>query len=369
MSAPRELNHPDDFVVLTVDVADSPIAELRLSEIYDVETSTINDDYLLVLQNYVALQLKATFGLCDRFKLHLLDSRFIPLFCRANGDIVSFRKPAMERLIRHTLQCRLDTCSPVSISIFIQFKTPGLKIPRRLHESPRIPPKIGGIASTRNFDGSHSMLDAERACATFISDLNVELVTPHVAVAHNNKHIVTGIVKDSTERSESCPPIRLQDSNNDVPPTGTTPIRGTCNLVSGNLIVRSIKSNQPECLPHYKHCTRFDGDLFYLDIEPGDVSGVTTKLVKVNVTVKYSYDPRVLNATIMCQLCRSALMIYRPIDRGRQLPAETSTPLRMDPLQYIVVCFQSLPFEGHQYQQRCARHLSQWPTEDQAITL
>jgi hypothetical protein len=354
MSAPRELNHPDDFVVLTVDVADSPIADLRLSEIYDVETSTINDDYLLVLQNYVALQLKATSGLCDRFKLHLLDSRFIPLFCRANGDIVSFRKPAMERLIRHTLQCRLDTCSPVSVSIFIQFKTPGLKIPRRLHKSPRIPPKIGGIASTRNFGGSHSMLDAERACATFISDLNVEPVTPHVAIAqHNNKHIVTGIVKDSTEHSESSPPIRLLDSNNDGPPTVTTAICGTCNLVSGNLIVRSIKSNQPECLPHYKHGTRFDGDVFYLNIEPGDVSGVTTELVKVNVI----------------QLCRSALMMYRPIDRGRQLPAETSTPLRMDPLQYIVVWFPSLPFEGHQYQQRCVRHLSQWPTEDQAITL
>jgi hypothetical protein len=56
MSAPQELNHPNDFVILTVDVADSPIAELRLSEIYDVETSTMNDDYLLVVQNYIALQ-------------------------------------------------------------------------------------------------------------------------------------------------------------------------------------------------------------------------------------------------------------------------------------------------------------------------
>jgi hypothetical protein len=81
MSAPRELNHPDDFVSLTVDVADCPIAELRLSEIYDVKTSTVNDDYLLVLQDHVALQLKATFGLCERFKLHLLDSRIILLQC------------------------------------------------------------------------------------------------------------------------------------------------------------------------------------------------------------------------------------------------------------------------------------------------
>lgn len=53
MSAPRELNHLDDFGVVTVDLADSPIAELRPSEIYNVDTSTINDDYLLVLQDCV----------------------------------------------------------------------------------------------------------------------------------------------------------------------------------------------------------------------------------------------------------------------------------------------------------------------------
>jgi hypothetical protein len=133
---------------LTVDVSDSPIAELRLLEIYNVETSTMNDDYLHVLQDYIALQLKATFGLCNRFKFRLLGSRFIPLHCRANGDRASFRKPAMERLIRQTLQNRLDICSPTSVSILIQFKTPGLRIPRRLHESLCIPPKIGGEKGT-----------------------------------------------------------------------------------------------------------------------------------------------------------------------------------------------------------------------------
>ena len=144
MSAPWELNHPDDFVILTVDVADSPIAELRLSEIYDVETSTMNDDYLLVLQDYVALQLKATFGLCDLFKFRLLGSRFIQLHCRENGDIVSLRKPALERLIRQTLQSRPDVTSPVSVSILIQFKVPGFCVPRRIYDVSLLTPKIIG---------------------------------------------------------------------------------------------------------------------------------------------------------------------------------------------------------------------------------
>ncbi|KAI2489199.1 hypothetical protein MHU86_25391 [Fragilaria crotonensis] len=297
MSAPRELNHPDDFVILTVDVADSPIAELRLSEIYDVQTSTMNDDYLLILQGYVALQLKATFGLCDRFKFHLLNSPFIPLHCRANGDIVSLRKPAMERLIRQTLQRRLDTCSPVSASILIQFKTPGFKIPRRLHESPCIPPKIGGIACTRNFGGNQSMLDAER--------------------------MVIGIVKDSSLHSDASHQTKFQDSNNDLLSTMSNAIGGTCSsLVSCNSIVRNIKSNQPEHLLDYKRGTRLNG-VAYLNIEPGDGSGVNTELANNNVVVKRSYDPWVMNTTILCQLCRSVLMMYRPFDRGRRLPVET----------------------------------------------
>lgn len=193
------------------------------------------------------------------------------------------------------------------------------------------------------------MLNTGRACA-FISDLNVEPVTPHVSFAHRNKHTAIGIVKEGTEPSDSRPLIRYQDPKNDVPLTLTTDIHGTCNLVSGNLIVKSIKSNQPEYLPHYKYGTCFDGNL---NIGPDDMSGVTTKLVvDDNVVgtrhatkekfstiplshvisnqhaimaafppvVKRSHDLWIMsNATIMCQLCWSALMVYRPIDRGRQL--------------------------------------------------
>jgi hypothetical protein len=56
----------------------------------------------------------------------------------------------MERLIRQTLQNRLDICSPTSVSILIQFKTPCFRIPRRLHESLCIPPKIGGVERDNN---------------------------------------------------------------------------------------------------------------------------------------------------------------------------------------------------------------------------
>lgn len=140
MSAPRELsNHPDDLVILTVDVAGAPKAELRLTEIYDVATSTLNDDYLLVFQSFIALQLESTHGLSELSRSRLLDARFCTLQMRANGDLISLRKPATERLIQQTLLNRLDISCPVSVFILIKFKTPGFCIPGHLHKSTLIP--------------------------------------------------------------------------------------------------------------------------------------------------------------------------------------------------------------------------------------
>jgi hypothetical protein len=330
MSAPRELNHTNDFVILTVDVADSPIAELRLSEIYDVETSTMKDDYLLVLQDYIALQLEDTVGLGDRFKFRLLDSCFIPLHCRANGDVVSLRKPAMERLIRQTLQSRLDTRSSISVSILIKFKTPGFRVPRRLNESLRIPPKIGDIASTSIFGGSHSMLDKEWVCE-HISDLNVEPVTCHVDFTHNNQHVVTGMAKDGMEHSDSSPLIRFQDLNDDDPLAATSDFGVTCNLVADNFIPYGVSRSPTELCDNVVDTERGD-----LNARKGNLSTIPLLQVKSNnckhphhvhmaigaflpVVVKCSHALWMPNATKMRQLCRSMLMMYRPIDRGRQL--------------------------------------------------
>ena len=133
-----------------MDVEASPIAELPLSEIYNESTSTIKDDYLLVFQDSIKLPLESTYGLGDRSRLHLLNARFITLHRKANGDLLSLRKPAMGRLIQQTIQQRVDTGNSVSVSILIKFHSPGFFIPQRSHDSPRIPPKIRGIRSIWN---------------------------------------------------------------------------------------------------------------------------------------------------------------------------------------------------------------------------
>ncbi|KAI2502136.1 hypothetical protein MHU86_12366 [Fragilaria crotonensis] len=66
MSVFEESNHDDDFVILTVDIDDCPIAELPLTEIYDVTSSHLKNDYLDTLRAYITQQLKDTTWLEDQ---------------------------------------------------------------------------------------------------------------------------------------------------------------------------------------------------------------------------------------------------------------------------------------------------------------
>jgi hypothetical protein len=294
MSAPRELNHPDDFVILTVDVADSPMAELRLSEIYDVQTFTMNDNYLLVLQDYIALQLEAAFGLCDRFKFCLLGSRFIPLHCRANGDIVSLRKPALERLIRQTLQSRLNNCKPASVPILIQFKTPGFRVPRRLHESLCIPPKIGGV---------------ER----------------------DNNNVITAIPTGVREDSQHAFPLLLQHLAGNTPTVGGIPLTDSTTIDSFVILVPGtcplLRTYSPVYPGNIIDCpTASEGDA------PDDSARTAANSLDVIANERETVAPQ--NDFIDSANDHISETVYHPADRGRLLlhtsmlaPSSTSAPV------------------------------------------
>ena len=228
MSAPRELMHSDDTVILTVDVEDSPIAEMRLAEIY--QTSTLNDDYLLIFKDYITLQLENTYGLGDQSRSRLLDARLCTLHCRANGDILSLRKLGLERLIRQSLQNRLDDCSPVTVSILIRFKVPGFYVSPRINESLLISKKICGSA------------------IGWISSSSVDNTRQHL--------IAIGTAKDDHDKKSDIGPLSttvlLHDlHDNDFATVDTRCIRtGTengsraCNLAVD--VMSDTKSNMPE---------------------------------------------------------------------------------------------------------------------------
>ena len=53
MSDAGEIQHPNDYVMITVDIDDCPLVEVPPSELFDIATSTVIEDYLNVLQAYV----------------------------------------------------------------------------------------------------------------------------------------------------------------------------------------------------------------------------------------------------------------------------------------------------------------------------
>ena len=163
----EELHHPDDFVVVTVDIEDCPLAELPLAEIFDVTTSTLNIDYLVTLREYITQQLEDTSWLDDQSMTPLFDAGFATFFRKPNGDIVSMRKPALQRLIAQTLRDRTDNLSPISIPIFIRFLIPDNTRPTRVivGVGTTVPSVIGGTGTVRS-PGVAANCDANLSKAT-----------------------------------------------------------------------------------------------------------------------------------------------------------------------------------------------------------
>ncbi len=113
---------------------------------------TINDDYLATLRRYIEQQLEDTLWLDDRSTGPLFDAGFSTFTRKANGGIVSLRKPALQRLIEQTLRNRETDRNPVSIPIFIRFMVLDGSLPIRSNMAATIPSVLvgGTITAERN---------------------------------------------------------------------------------------------------------------------------------------------------------------------------------------------------------------------------
>ena len=172
MSVLGESNHDDDFVILTVDIDDCPIAELPLTEIYDVTSSLLKDDYIDTLRSYITQQLEDTTWLEDQSVSPLFDAGFATFHRRPNGDILSLRKPALLRLIRQSLRGRPIPTEPISIPILIRFMVPESGLPTRENRSSNVPSVVGGrINSASGGDSAVGLSDARSQGATDATSL------------------------------------------------------------------------------------------------------------------------------------------------------------------------------------------------------
>ena len=149
MSASREFSPTDDYVVLTMDIEDSPLVEFPLRELFDNATSTVVVDYLQVLHDYVAEAVEDTTWLDKQSKLHLLRTRLGVYYRKEDGVIVSMRQPALQRRITQTLRSHYGSRHPVEIPIFIRFLSPDVKHPPRRTRFPPTSPRVLSVETNK----------------------------------------------------------------------------------------------------------------------------------------------------------------------------------------------------------------------------
>ena len=132
MSDAGEIDHSNDCVVLTVDIQGCPLAEIPLTKLFDVPSSTLRDTYHDTIRESVALQLEVTPWLrhADDARRLVHDAGFGMYHARDRTSIITLRKPALQRLILQCLQERPRPSSTVYIHVLIRFLLPDVDLPK-----------------------------------------------------------------------------------------------------------------------------------------------------------------------------------------------------------------------------------------------
>ncbi|KAI2501680.1 hypothetical protein MHU86_12804 [Fragilaria crotonensis] len=91
MSDAGELRHDDDCLVVTIDIVDCPMAEIPLTEVFNVLTKTLLDNYHDVIRDSVLQQLQDTTWLSEDLIPLLTDSGFGMYHARDRNHIISLK--------------------------------------------------------------------------------------------------------------------------------------------------------------------------------------------------------------------------------------------------------------------------------------
>jgi hypothetical protein len=114
--------------VISINIVDCPMAEIPLTEVFDVPTKTLVDNYHDVIRDSVWQQLEHTTWLSAKLLTTLTDPGFGMYHARNRNSVIMLRKPAPQRLIIQRLK---DRTRPSDIvHVLIRFLLPDVDIPR-----------------------------------------------------------------------------------------------------------------------------------------------------------------------------------------------------------------------------------------------
>jgi hypothetical protein len=99
MTDAEEIQYDNDCLVISIDIVDCPMAEIPLTEVFDVPTKTLVDNYHDVIRDSVRQQLEHTTWLSAELLSTLTDPGFGMYHARNRNSVNMLRKPALQPLI------------------------------------------------------------------------------------------------------------------------------------------------------------------------------------------------------------------------------------------------------------------------------
>jgi hypothetical protein len=149
MSASREFfNLSDDFIVIRADINDSPSVEIPLTELFDLATFTLVDNYQQVLHGYVIELLEDTIWVDEQSFLHLLRGGYG--ICRETqtGLFRPMKRSDLQGFILQNLRdCNANDLY-FAVPLLIKFSVSNADLPRS-HRRVKEPPRITRSSASR----------------------------------------------------------------------------------------------------------------------------------------------------------------------------------------------------------------------------
>jgi hypothetical protein len=130
MTDAEEIQYDNDCLVISIDIVDCPMAEIPLTEVFDVLTKTLVENYHDVIRDSVRQQLEHTTWLSADLLTTLTDPGFGMYHARDRNSVIMLRKPALQRLIIQRLKDRSRPSEIVHVPVLIRFLLPDVDIPR-----------------------------------------------------------------------------------------------------------------------------------------------------------------------------------------------------------------------------------------------
>ena len=147
MADAEEIQCDNDCLVTTIDIVDCPMAEIPLTEVFNVITMSLFDNYHDAIRDTVLQQLEDTTWLSEEQVPILTDPGFGMYHARNRNSVISLRKPALQRLIIQRLKDCQSPSNLVHVPILILFLIPTSTFPN-LQDRPTLPTVCAKVVLT-----------------------------------------------------------------------------------------------------------------------------------------------------------------------------------------------------------------------------